>query len=217
MESFGSRVKDERVARGWSQAELAKRAGVSQQLIGKIELGAAQDSKYLLQIARALEGISPEWLRLGRGQKYLSGHDADPDWSDILAVRTAAALGDGAVPDEYAETHKLRFRAESLRRKRLRPERLAVVYGRGDSMLPRIRSGDAILFDTGDTAPADGSLFVVSYDGGLMAKRLVNLGGRWFIESLNRDDPKWRKPTPIDDHKGFQIHGRVRWVGSWED
>ena len=92
-----------------------------------------------------------------------------------------------------------------------------MVYGRGDSMLPRIRSGDAILFDTGDTAPADGSLFVVSYDGGLMAKRLVNLGGRWFIESLNRDDPKWRKPTPIDDHKGFQIHGRVRWVGSWED
>src|SRR5436189_258476 len=84
----------------------------------------------------------------------------------------------------------LKFRAESLGRKRLKPERLAVCYGTGDSMLPRIKTGDAILFDRADTEPKDGKLYVVTYDRQLLAKRLVNLGGRWFIESLNREHPK---------------------------
>lgn len=150
-------------------------------------------------------------------RKIASAAGSAADWPDILAYRQPASLGPGAIPDEYAETHKLKFRTDSLQKKRLRADRLGVVYGKGDSMLPRIRSGDAILFDTGDTAPKDGALFVVSYGGGLLAKQLSFLGGRWFIESLNKDEPRFRKPELIDEHKGFKIHGRVRWIGSWED
>lgn len=84
-------------------------------------------------------------------------------------------------------------------------------------MLPRIRSGDAILFDRGDKEPRDGCLYVITYGNDLLAKKLVNLGGRWFIESLNKDDPKWAKPQLVDEVKHFEIHGRVRWIGSWED
>jgi hypothetical protein len=50
-----------------------------------------------------------------------------------------------------------------------------------------------------------------------MAKRLVELGGRWFIASDNTDDPKWKKPVAVDETNQFAIHGRVRWIGSWED
>lgn len=170
-------------------------------------------------ICRALR-IRKEWLETGRGamdDTSTTPSNSDEDWGDILAYRQAAALGDGAVPDDYAETYKLKFRADSLRRKKLNPEKLGVVYGKGDSMLPRIHNGDAIMFDMRRTDPEDGALFVVSYDGALMAKQLVQLGGRWFIDSLNKDDPKWRKPVPIDEHRGFAIHGRVVWIGSWED
>lgn len=188
---------------------------VSQYLNGKIPL----NFRAVMSFAKVL-GCEPGEIRRDLPElRLIAGNDVD--WSDIRAVRTAAALGDGAEPDDYAETHKLKFRADSLRRKGLRGDRLCVIYGRGDSMLPRIRSGDAILFDTGDTTPRDGALFVVSYDrsgaGGLLAKQLVELGGRWFIQSLNKDDPKGRKPVPIDETKGFEIHGRVRWIGSWED
>ncbi|WP_440221861.1 XRE family transcriptional regulator [Dokdonella sp. MW10] len=217
MESLGERLRAERKAQNRTQADVGRAAGVSKQAIAKIESGGTQDpgATTLEPIARLLN-VTVRWLTTGKLPKH-PPDVASEDWSDILAFKTAAALGDGALPDEYAETHALKFRAASLQRKRLRPDRLGVCYGRGDSMLPRIRSGDAILFDMSDNTPKDGALFVVSYDGHLMAKRLTLLGGRWFIESLNRDDPKWAKPIPIDEHKGFEVHGRVRWVGSWED
>ena len=215
METVGQRIVSARNAIGMKRPELARIAGIPYSTLAGLEIGDQKDSTQLPAIAEALR-VSVKWLQSGKGQR-----DASPDepgeWSDIKAARQHAALGDGQDADEYAETHKLKFRAQSLQRKKLRPDRLQVVYGKGDSMAPRIKNGDAILFDTSDTEPRDGAIFVVSYDRQLMAKRLSLLGGRWFIESDNRDDPKWRKPQPIDEHKHFEILGRVRWIGSWED
>ncbi len=213
---LGDRIKEARKARDMSRQALAAATRIPYSTLADLENDRQKSSTELHRIASALR-VRIEWLADGIGQRDLRAPELDDDWTDVLGYRQAAALGDGAIPDEYAETHKLRFRAESLRRKRLRPDALGICYGRGDSMLPRIKSGDAILFDRNNTEPADGALFVVSYDGSLLAKRLVQLGGRWFMESLNRDDPKWRKPVPIDEQKSFTIHGRVRWIGSWED
>lgn len=126
-------------------------------------------------------------------------------------------MGDGSLPQDYAETHKLKFKASSLRRKGLFAKNLAVYYGSGDSMEPRIRDGDAILFDMSDTAPKDDNIYIVNYDGHVMAKRLQKLGKDWFLVSENRENPKWRKPVLINFDDGFSIVGRVRWIGSWED
>lgn len=51
---LATRVKDLRNAKGWSQVELAKAAGVSQQTIGKIENGKSLKPRYLPDIAVAL-------------------------------------------------------------------------------------------------------------------------------------------------------------------
>ena len=159
-----------------------------------------------------------EWLESGKKPMEAPEiAESDSDWADVLGVKQPAALGDGAEPDEYAETHKLKFRADSLKRKHLRPDRLAVIYGKGDSMFPTIKDGDAILVDLEDKEPRDEKLFVITYGRDLFAKRLVKLGDRWFIDSDNKSDPKWKRPVPIEDAKGFEIHGRVRWIGSWED
>lgn len=214
---IGNRIKEARKARNMSRPQLSTATGIPYPTLAGIENGDQDSTTQLDVIANAL-GARVEWLRTGRGAMDAPSKPQDSeDWPDIRAYRQAAALGDGAVPDEYAETHALKFRAQSLQRKRLNPDRMGIVYGRGESMLPRIKTGDAIMFDTGDTEPRDGYLYVVSYGGNLLAKQLSLLGGRWFIESLNKDDPKWRKPEPIDEHKGFKIHGRVRWIGSWED
>jgi HTH-type transcriptional regulator/antitoxin HipB len=53
---WGRRVRDAREARGWRQAELARRAGLKQQAISKVErgaTGAADDTR--IRIAAALE------------------------------------------------------------------------------------------------------------------------------------------------------------------
>lgn len=212
--TIGQRLRAEREARKVSREDLAKVMGVAVSTLSDLELERSQSTTKLHRAAEFLK-VSAKWLETGKGPKEVV--QVDDEWPDILAYRTPASLGDGAEVDEWMETHKLKFRVESLQRKRLRADQLGVVFGRGDSMLPRIRSGDAIMFDKRKIEPVDGGLFVVTYDGALLAKQLSNLGGRWFIESLNKDDPKWRKPVPIDETKGFQIHGKVVWIGSWED
>lgn len=218
MGTLAERLREARRDKKAKQDDLARVAGVSKQAISKIENGGTLEPAMstMEPIARLL-GVSVRWLTEGRAPKHVEEAPAEEGWADIIGVRQAAALGDGAVADEYAETHKLKFRAESLRRKQLRADRLAVLYGKGDSMMPTIKDGDAILFDTSDIEPRDDKIYVISYDGSLMAKRLLYLGDRLFISSDNGEDPKWKKPVPVDGTREFAIHGRVRWIGSWED
>ncbi len=61
MGIFGERLVAARRRRGWRQAELARRAGVPQQSIQAIESSDQRSSKYLHQLASALE-VSGAWL-----------------------------------------------------------------------------------------------------------------------------------------------------------
>ena len=218
MDTLAERLLSARTEKNATQDDLAKLVGRSKQAISKIESGGTLEpaTSTLEPIARFL-GVNLRWLSTGMGPRYISEGIADAGWADVLGVKQAASLGDGAEPDEYAETHKLKFRADSLRRKHLRPDKLAVIYGKGDSMWPTIKDGDAILVDLADKEPRDEKLFVITYGRDLFAKRLVKLGDRWFIDSDNKSDPKWKRPIPVEEAKGFEIHGRVRWIGSWED
>lgn len=218
MKTLASRLKEARTEKKATQEDLAELGKVSKQAVSKIERGETLEPALstMEPIARFL-GVTTRWLMEGRMPKYAADVTQDAGWSDIMGVSQAAALGAGAVPDEYAETHKLKFREESLRRKKLRAEDLAVLYGKGDSMAPTIEDGDAILFDQSDTKAKDGGLYVISYDGHLMAKRLIQLGGMWFIDSDNKHDPQWKRPVPVDETRDFVIHGRVKWLAGWVD
>lgn len=160
--------------------------------------------------------ISPafaEFMRAAGG----TADQVDTLWTDITSYAQAAAAGDGASPDEYAETDRLKFKSSSLRKKGLHARKLAVFYADGDSMEGRIHNGDALLFDQDDTTPRDGKIFVVKYKGDYLVKRLEQYGQQWFLKSDNTDDPKWKKPVPVTIGDTCEIIGRVRWIGSWED
>lgn len=153
-------------------------------------------------------GVNRDWLVWGKGSPDDADSASDDGWLDVLGVQKIAQLGSAASNDGNADTHKLKFRAESLRRKHLDPAKLAVL---------RTEDDQSLLFDTSDVEPRDEKLYVVSFNGQLSAKRLLDLGGHWFITSENSSDPRWKKPVAIDGVKDFAIHGRVRWIGSWED
>ena len=214
METIGDRVRAERETRKWSRRILAEKTGLSQTAISDLELGYSKKSLSLHRLASAL-GVRPEYLETGKGPKAPSG--AIDEWSDVVAYAQHAAAGDGSAPDEYAETDRLKFKAASLRKKGLHARKLAIFTARGDSMEPRILDGDALLFDQDDTAPRDGTIFVVNYEGDYLVKRLAQYGSQWFLTSDNAADPRWKKPRPIVIGDTCEIIGRVRWIGSWED
>jgi phage repressor protein C with HTH and peptisase S24 domain len=113
----------------------------------------------------------------------------------------------------------LKFRAASFKRKGLHPDKVAVFYGKGESMLPRIRPGDAILFDTADTKPVDGAIYVILWRGEYYAKRALLLDDSVYFTTDNPSgDHQWNKPKRMDaKRESIQVIGRVRWIGSWED
>ena len=209
--------------RGLSRPQLAEAAKVKYPTLAGIENNDQAGTTQLPQIAEAL-GVTVRWLQTGKGPRDVAdAAPSDGDWADIQGYAQAMGLGGGPEAQEYAETHKLKFRAESLARKRLRPNALAVMYGRGDSMEPRIHSGDAILFDTSDTRPRDGHMYVVMVDGGGAAKeyqvkRCEIIDDLVFFKSDNpRGDHNWKKPKRMDSPRHpIEIIGRVRWIGSWE-
>lgn len=62
--TYGERLKAARKQKGWSQDILAKRSGVGQASISKIERGDQDASIYDIELAYALD-VQPIWLKHG--------------------------------------------------------------------------------------------------------------------------------------------------------
>lgn len=193
-------------------------SAISQYLLGYIPL----NYRAVLGFAKVL-GVDPTLIRSDLPEQTSALHVGEAagdysDWEDIRGFAQAVGLGAGADAEEYAESHKLKFRTNSLRRQGLYARNLAVFYGQGDSMAPRIHPGDAILFDTSDTRPVDGKIFVVQLGSEMYAKRCEILDDTVYFRTDNpAGDHNWRKPKRMDNPRNpLTIIGRVRWIGSWE-
>lgn len=177
------------------------------------------------KLSRAL-GVSGEWIQYGRGPMELPAvpADNDDDYTDVTGYSQAVGLGaGGAEAVEYAETHSLKFKKSSLRRRGILNRPLAVYYGKGDSMEPTIEDGDAILFDTSDTRVLDGLLYVIQVDGAAnpeyyVKRAMVLDAGVYFASDNPNGDHDWKKPKAMDSKKHpITVIGRVHWIGGWAD
>jgi phage repressor protein C with HTH and peptisase S24 domain len=129
-----------------------------------------------------------------------------------------AGAGPGVENHGSSQIGSILFRPRSLERKQVPIENARVFYVAGNSMLPRLRDGDAVLFDATDTSPVDGKVYVLHWNGRDYCKRLRFERNAWWLCSDNTSDPEWAQPKQVriapDD---CIVVGRVRWVGSWED
>ena len=80
-----------------------------------------------------------------------------------------------------------------------------IVYATGDSMSPEIEAGDALLVDTSQRDIIDGVVYVFSYDGQPMCKRLQRTADSFKAISKN---PQY-EPFDIDRTLDFRIVGKV--------
>lgn len=66
MKKFSDRLRHSRSLRGYTQAELARLAGLSQSAVASYESGERKSSRGLFKLAAAL-GVEAQWLDTGKG------------------------------------------------------------------------------------------------------------------------------------------------------
>ncbi|ARP88049.1 helix-turn-helix domain-containing protein [Bordetella genomosp. 9] len=84
MKKFSDRLRHVRALRGYTQAELARLAGLSQSAVASYESGERKSSRGLFKLAAAL-GVDAQWLDTGKGPMESA--------SDVY--------GGGAAPHRY--------------------------------------------------------------------------------------------------------------------
>lgn len=220
MRTMGERLQEALDRRGRKPPEVILGTGLAKGTIYNILNDTTKPEKVwadtATKICRFL-GISRDWLLFERGSMDAPVAVDDSSWENVRATAQGVSLGGGMSPDDYAETHRLKFLASSLRSQGLDARHLEVYYGRGDSMEPTIKDGDAILVNKAETRILDEKLYFIRHEGHFFVKRLQLHGDLVFIVSDNRDDPQWRKPVLVKDSDDFEVLGRVRWIGSWAE
>lgn len=137
----------------------------------------------------------------------------DANYAFITQYTARVAAGDGSENNHVEVKGQLAFKRAWLKEKRLRADKLMVVYAEGISMMPTISDGDVVLIDETRTDPVDGELFGLKLPTGKdVVKRLQKLkSGEWMVVS---DNPDFR-PFFFSSEDGDEVKilGRVVWRG----
>lgn len=224
--------------RGLVQESLAEKAGCSQASIQKILKGRTLKSKFLPDIARALD-VDLNWLDLGTAptlREQLNVYRIKPadgaplslgmlsPWDDetpldeddvelpiYKEVELASGLGRSEI--QLVEGRKIRFSARTLRDAGVDLANAACATNKGNSNAPLILDRATLGIDLGMTRIIDGKIYALDHGGLLRIKfmyRLPNGGVR--LRSFNREE------HPDEDFNadeimevGLRILGRVFW------
>lgn len=184
---MGIRIEVLLEAKGWSQAELARRVGIKTTTIWKLVNGQTQNSRFLHQIAKAL-GTTVEYLTgetddpapkgLAEGQVTYRGKEPGrgANMVEVAGIDLNFGLGGAFMDQEIVEhqAERLLFPAAWLRQITTTPaEHLYWTSGVGNSMEPAISDGDVILIDRSKVGSSFGDLYwAIAYGQAGMIKRL---------------------------------------------
>ena len=157
---LGKRLREARLAHGWTQAELARRVGITPQAIQVIERGKVEKPQNLTKLADEL-GVNPNYL--------LDGTNRD---SALVPVVGIARAGTGEIDYSAVQGYLGQVEAPEMST----PQTVALEV-RGDSMGGRIEDGDTVFYDD-RREPVTADLFgrvcvVARADGSVAVKKLM--------------------------------------------
>lgn len=190
VNSIGQRIKAARTTQGISQAELARRVGVSAGTIGNHEAATRAKPRELLAIAEAL-GVTPEWLERGTGPMH---------WTDAQHASKGRAPHNRHVAQTVShasDSHSLPILSWEALMLEV-PKTLFVLPLRDDALAPQFSRGLAVVWSA-TRRPAPGRLVLVRDKHGRDHARVVYAGsepGEWRAVALNPAFPTF---DPIAD------------------
>lgn len=181
-------------ASGWSEARISQllsptyRSGraFSEKTARKLEEDLHLDPLYFDQGAKPLPDIA---TLLPEAMPVSVASPDSPTRTKILKVselKLSAGITGFQVQVDRREGGTWEVPTRWVEKNGLNPGRLVAVDVKGESMEPSLYDGDLVVIDTSDTAPVNGLVYAVNYEGEAVIKRLVRDGGQWWLHSDNQ-------------------------------
>jgi SOS-response transcriptional repressor LexA len=181
--NINDRIKSRRKMLGYTQEQLAKIVGVSQNSIHKIEDGTTRKPRNIIEISKALK-CSPDWLLYGRENSDFINITQGPNIKGFFPLISWVQAGIWSPIEEINVLEAERFPCPVAC-----SNQTFILKVQGVSMEPTFRDGDLIFIDP-ETEWRHGAYVVARLDDQNEAtfKQLVIEGGKKYLKPLN---PNW--------------------------
>lgn len=213
----GEKVREARKAAGLTIEQLAERARMHSNTIGRIERGDNEaDIEQLLRLAGAL-GVTPAlWMHFcdGQPQPAAERFDADDEFALVPMLDAHISAGNGSVNgDGHEILGRFAFRRRWLAGRGVKAEAARIVRARGQSMADKINDGDILLVDTSIHHLEQDGVYVIELDGLDYVKLLQRDFATGGVQIISYN-PAYR-PQLLTAEKAseLRITGRVVWHG----
>jgi repressor LexA len=195
---FTARLKELRKAKNVSQTLLAEVLGVSQQAVGKWESGRSSPDPQTVADIAAYFGVTADFLLGCSDMRHFPEYEPTTNGAFLPVIGTVrAGYGALAFEDDYGtEIADVR-----------RPEDYFYLMVRGDSMEPRIHSGDlALVRRQPDVNSGDLAVVLVDEEEGTL-KKVIKKDGMLILQPFNPSYPAMIYSG--EDLNYIQIVGKV--------
>lgn len=203
--SISNRIKERRKSLGMTQEQLAKKIGVSQNAIHKLEDGTTKKPRNILELSRVL-GCQPDWLQYGNGSPQVLAHvDPGPEIVGLYPLITwqQAAAWTNIRDLDSSELEFYPCPAPASNEG-------FILKIQGVSMEPKFKDGDLIFVDS-QTQWRHGSYVVVKLnaDEDVTFRQLLIEGKQKYLRAINTN---WQEKIIAIGH-GDKIIGTVVFSG----
>ncbi|MBP0963256.1 MAG: helix-turn-helix domain-containing protein [Oscillospiraceae bacterium] len=195
---FTARLKELRKAKNVSQTLLAEMLGVSQQAVGKWDSGRSSPDPQTVADIASYFGVTADYLLGCSDMRHLPEYEPTTNGAFLPVIGTVrAGYGALAFEDDYGtEIADVR-----------RPEDYFYLMVRGDSMEPRIHSGDlALVRRQADVNSGDLAVVLVDEEEGTL-KKVIKKDGMLILQPFNPSYPAMIYSG--EDLNYIQIVGKV--------
>ncbi len=209
--AIGERIKYERERVGLTQSDLAEMAGVNSVTLSKWESGLNEPK--LASIRKIAGALSIPVSALISGDDPFSRQSDNPShtpgeppvWIDVVEPVVCAGNGNGYVEIDWEPVGRYPFSAADLIGYSWHSGKMRIIQIEGNSMEPRYRDGDRIMFSEEDVSSGD--VAIVLWDGKLLIRGYVlERDNTVHLRALNRENPEI---IVYPDDERFQVLGKV--------